>query len=191
MWWLPQEQEYNEKQIVNNCLSHRAVASHLGTTRHPFSTEHSCLWQTPCLGPQSHQRRPAAPFPRSSSLWGSGVFSPLGTLLSLSLVQLFYHHLEEYNSFPLIPNTSLLLRQDRAAETSCWLLWHAMSTFWLQCALCTQQQTETWQSLRSLHRPTKPSPASSTAYPWAFMEILHAHRTENRDPGWSLQRIFA
>jgi len=112
-------------------------------------------------------------------------------LLPLPLVPLFSHQLEDYSSFPSIPNTSPLLRQDRAAETSCRPLWHAMSAFWLQRALCTQQQTETWQSLRSLHRPTKPSPASSIAYPLAFMGILHAHRTENRDPGCGLQRILA
>lgn len=95
------------------------------------------------------------------------------------------------SSFPSIPSSSPLLRQDRAAEASCRPLWHATPAFWLRQGSCTQRQTETWQPLCSLHRPAEPSPASPAPQPSAFMGILQAHRTENRDPGWGLLRILA
>lgn len=143
--------------------------------------------------PQSHIRAPhlQSLFPGIRSLQGSAMLSPVGTTpLAPTPAQLFSHHPEEYSSLPLIPTTSLLLRQDRTTETSRWPLWHAMSAFWLQHVLCTQQQTETWQSLHPLHWPTEPSLASSTPRPSAFMGSLHTHRMENRDPAWGLQRII-
>lgn len=146
-------------------------------------SERFCLLGTRCR-PSRCQHRPV--------LLPQAAVGPLGTApLPPTPAQLFSQHPEGYGSFPSIPSTSPLLRQDRAAEASCRPLWHATSAFWLQHASCTQQQTETWQPLRSLHRPAEPSPASPTPYPLAFMGILHAHRTENRDPGWGLRRILA
>lgn len=104
MRWLPRDQKYSEEQRTATAC-HRAISGH-----------HTCSPSAaPCQGPSYQQPL----FPGISSPWSSAVLSPVGTSpLAPIPAQLFSHRPEAYSSLPSIPTTSLLLRQDRTAETS-------------------------------------------------------------------------